>query len=48
MQRLTAIAFDSVAKAKAFESSAAYGAVRPIRQRSAKSTIFIVEGVQPQ
>jgi uncharacterized protein (DUF1330 family) len=44
-KRLTVIAFDSAEKAKAFENSPEYGVVRPIRQASAKSTIFIVEGV---
>ena len=32
-KRLTVIAFDSVEKAKAFEDSPEYGALRPIRQR---------------
>lgn len=44
-KRLTVIAFDSVEKAKAFEDSPEYGAVRPIRQGSARSRIFIVEGL---
>ena len=46
-KRLTVIAFDSVEKAKAFENSPEYSAVRPIRQGAAKSRICIVEGVQP-
>jgi len=39
------IAFDSVDQAKAWYDSAAYTAIKPIRQRAAKSRIFIVEGV---
>jgi uncharacterized protein (DUF1330 family) len=45
---LIVLQFGSVEKAKAWYDSPAYSAIRPIRQRSAKSTIFIVEGVQPQ
>jgi uncharacterized protein (DUF1330 family) len=40
--------FDSFEKAKAWEESPAYSAIKPIRQKSAKSRIFIVEGVAPQ
>jgi uncharacterized protein (DUF1330 family) len=47
-KRLTVIAFDSVEKAKGFEESPEYNAIRPIRQKSAKSRICIVEGVMPQ
>jgi uncharacterized protein (DUF1330 family) len=47
-KRITVIAFDSAEKAKAWEDSPAYDAIRPIRQSSAKSRIFIVEGVTPQ
>ncbi len=47
-KRLTVIAFDSAEKAKAWEDSPAYGAIRPIRQSSAKSRVFIVEGLTPQ
>jgi uncharacterized protein (DUF1330 family) len=42
------IAFDSMEKAQAWENSPAYGAIRPIRQKSAKSRVFIAEGVAPQ
>lgn len=42
------IAFDSVQKAVDWENSPAYEAIKPIRQKSAKSRIFIVEGVTPQ
>lgn len=45
---LTVIAFESVEKANDWEDSPAYSAIRPIRQSSAKSRIFIVEGVTPQ
>lgn len=47
-KRLTVIAFESVEKAEAWEDSPAYSAIRPTRQSSAKSHIFIVEGVTPQ
>jgi uncharacterized protein (DUF1330 family) len=47
-QRFIVIAFDSVEKAKAWEDSAAYEAIKPIRHASAKSRVFIVEGVPPQ
>ena len=46
-KRLTVIAFESVEKAKGFESSPEYSAIRPIRQGSSKGTVFIVEGVAP-
>jgi uncharacterized protein (DUF1330 family) len=39
------IAFDSVEKASEWYNSAAYAAIRPIRQSAAKSRVFIVEGV---
>ena len=42
------IAFDSVEKARAWYDSPAYAAIRPIRQSSAKSRIFIVEGLADQ
>jgi len=42
------IAFDSMEKAQAWEDSPAYAAIKPIRQSSAKSRIFIAEGVAPQ
>lgn len=42
------IAFDSVEKAREWYDSPAYRAIKPIRQRAAKSRIFIVEGVASQ
>src|SRR5208282_5891450 len=42
------IAFDSADKARGWYDSPAYQAIKPIRQTSAKSRIFIVEGVAPQ
>lgn len=45
--RVVVIAFESAEKAKAWEDSPAYSAIRPIRQSSAKSRVFIVEGVTP-
>jgi uncharacterized protein (DUF1330 family) len=47
-QRFIVIAFESVEKAKAWEDSAAYEAIKPMRHASAKSRIFIIEGVPPQ
>jgi uncharacterized protein (DUF1330 family) len=47
-QRFVVIAFDSVEKARAWEDSPAYEAIKPIRHASAKSRVFIVEGVPPQ
>jgi uncharacterized protein (DUF1330 family) len=45
--RFVVIAFDSVEKARAWENSAAYEAIKPIRHSSATSRVFIVEGVTP-
>jgi len=42
------IAFDSAEKAQEWYDSPAYAAIRPIRQSTAKSRIFIVEGIAPQ
>jgi uncharacterized protein (DUF1330 family) len=47
-KRFVVIAFDSAEKARGWEDSPAYEAIKPIRQSSAKSRIFIVEGVAPQ
>lgn len=47
-KRLTVIAFESAEKARAWEYSPAYEAIKPIRQNSAKSRIFIVEGIAAQ
>jgi uncharacterized protein (DUF1330 family) len=47
-QRYIVIAFESVEKAKAWEDSPAYEAIKPMRHASAKSRIFIAEGVPPQ
>src|SRR5690349_5521994 len=43
--RFVVIAFDSVEKARAWENSAEYEAIKPIRHSSATSRVFIVEGV---
>jgi uncharacterized protein (DUF1330 family) len=45
--RFVVIAFDSVEKAKAWENSSAYEAIKPIRHSSAKSRVFIAEGLAP-
>ena len=47
-KRIVVIAFDSVEKAHAWEDSPAYVAIKPIRQSSATSRIFIAEGLAPQ
>jgi uncharacterized protein (DUF1330 family) len=47
-KRFVVIQFDSFEKAKAFENSPAYNAIRPIRLNSAKSRVFIIEGAGPQ
>jgi uncharacterized protein (DUF1330 family) len=47
-KRIVVIAFESAEKAHAWEYSPAYEAIKPIRQSSAKSRIFIVEGIAPQ
>jgi len=45
--RIVVIEFPSLAAAKAFESSAEYLKVAPIRQRSSTGRFFIVEGTAP-
>jgi uncharacterized protein (DUF1330 family) len=47
-KRFVVIAFDSMEKAQAWEDSPAYETIKPLRQSSAKSRIFIAEGVAPQ
>jgi uncharacterized protein (DUF1330 family) len=42
---IVVIAFDSLEKARGWYYSAAYEAIKPIRQNSTKSRILIVEGV---
>jgi len=44
-KRFVVIAFDSMEKAKSWEDSPAYEAIKPIRHNSAKSRVFIAEGV---
>jgi uncharacterized protein (DUF1330 family) len=46
-KRFVVIAFDSLEKAQAWEDSPAYEAIKPIRHKSAKSRVFIAEGVAP-
>jgi uncharacterized protein (DUF1330 family) len=47
-KRIVVIAFESAEKAHAWEFSPTYEAIKPIRHSSAKSRIFIVEGIAPQ
>lgn len=44
-KRLTLIRFDSMQKALDWENSAAYEAIKPIRHSSAKSRVYLVEGI---
>jgi uncharacterized protein (DUF1330 family) len=46
-QGIVVIAFDSSEQAHAWYNSAAYAAIRPIRQAAVKGRMFIVEGVAP-
>jgi uncharacterized protein (DUF1330 family) len=45
---IVVIGFDSAEKARAWYDSPAYAAIRPFRQSSTKSRIFIAEGVAPE
>ena len=47
-KRFVVIQFESMEKAKAWEDSPVYDAIKPIRHNSAKSRVFIVEGAGPQ
>ena len=47
-KRIVVIAFDSMEKAKSWEDSPAYEAIKPIRHSSAKTRLFIAEGLAPQ
>ena len=47
-KRIAVIAFESAEKARAWEYSPAYEAIKPMRHSSAKSRIFIVEGIAAQ
>jgi uncharacterized protein (DUF1330 family) len=47
-KRFVVIAFDTFEKAKAWEDSPEYEAIKPIRHSSAKSRVFIVEGAATQ
>lgn len=44
-KRIITIAFPSVDQARAWYESSAYQAIRPIRHQSAKSKVYIVEGL---
>jgi uncharacterized protein (DUF1330 family) len=47
-KRFVVIQFESFEKAKAWEDSPAYEAIKPIRHNSAKSRVFIIEGTAAQ
>jgi uncharacterized protein (DUF1330 family) len=46
-KRFVVIQFESMEKAKAWEDSPEYEVIKPIRHSSAKSRVFIAEGVAP-
>ena len=46
-KRLVVIAFDSAEKARGWYDSPAYQAILPMRLSSAKTRLFIVEGILP-
>jgi len=46
-QGIVVIEFDSSEQAHAWYNSAAYAAIRPMRQASVKGRMFIVEGMAP-
>jgi uncharacterized protein (DUF1330 family) len=43
--RFAVIEFDSLAAAKSFEDSPEYQAIAPLRRKSARSRVFLVEGI---
>jgi len=45
--RVVVTEFPSIENAQAWYNSAAYSAIRPIRQNATKSRLFLVEGVTP-
>jgi uncharacterized protein (DUF1330 family) len=45
--RFVVLAFESVDKARAWENSPEYEAIKPIRHSSATSRVFIAQGVTP-
>ena len=47
-KRFVVIQFENVEKAKAWEDSPEYTAIKPIRHKSAKSRVFIIEGAAGQ
>jgi len=47
-KRIVITLFDSAEKALEWENSPAYEAIKPLRHSSAKSRIYVVEGVAPQ
>jgi uncharacterized protein (DUF1330 family) len=43
--RIVVIEFESLAAARSFEDSAEYRAIAPLRQKAARSRVFLVEGI---
>jgi len=43
--RIVVIEFDSLAAARSFEDSAEYQAIAALRQKAARSRVFLVEGI---
>jgi uncharacterized protein (DUF1330 family) len=46
-KRIVMLVFDSAEKARDWYDSPAYDAIKPLRHRSAKTRIFIAEGLMP-
>jgi uncharacterized protein (DUF1330 family) len=45
--RIVVLEFDSLAAAQSFENSADYQAIAPLRQKAARSRVFLAEGLSP-
>jgi uncharacterized protein (DUF1330 family) len=46
-KRIVVLAFDTPDAAEKWYASPEYSAIKPIRQRSTKSRVFVVEGIAP-
>jgi uncharacterized protein (DUF1330 family) len=45
--RIVVLEFESLAAARSFENSADYQAIAPLRQKAARSRVFLAEGLGP-
>ena len=43
--RIVVVEFDSVEQAKAWLTSPEYGEIKPLRMKSAKASVIVIEGV---